>query len=119
MHPTAMLDTVAAQTSRHSSSATTSASRPLSSVEGAQFKALVESMIPCRNEDPELWFAEQAPAIASAKALCQQCPIAATCLEGALERVEPWGVWGGESVVDGKIVAQKRGRGRPRKTEAA
>lgn len=119
MHSTATLDSVAAQTSRHQTRETTAVSRPLSSVEGAEFNALVRSLIPCRNEDPELWFAEQAQAIAAAKALCQQCPLAATCLEGALERVEPWGVWGGESVVDGKIVAQKRGRGRPRKAQAA
>lgn len=91
---------------------------PLSTSEGAQFKTLVASLIPCRNSDPELWFAEQAPQMAKAKQLCQQCPIAAACLEGAIEREEPWGVWGGEIIVDGQITAQKRGRGRPRKVEA-
>ena len=30
-------------------------------------------------------------------------------------RREPWGVWGGELFVNGKIVAQKRKRGRPPK----
>ncbi len=34
---------------------------------------------------------------------------------GALTRREPWGVWGGELFVNGKIVAQKRKRGRPPK----
>lgn len=91
--------------------------RPLSQDEGAKFTSLVDSLIPCRNEDPELWFAEQAPIMAVAKALCAQCPIAASCLAGALERAEPWGVWGGEIIVDGAVVAQKRGRGRPRKVE--
>ncbi len=93
--------------------------RPLTPVEGSEFKSLVASMIPCRNADPELWFAEQAPQMAAAKALCQQCPIAVSCLQDALEREEPWGVWGGEILVDGKVVAQKRGRGRPRKSEVA
>ena len=37
------------------------------------------------------------------------------CLAGALERREPWGVWGGELFVNGKVVAQKRKRGRPPK----
>ncbi|WP_418607005.1 hypothetical protein [Georgenia sp. SUBG003] len=46
-------------------------------------------------------------------------PRARACLAGALERKEPWGVWGGEVFVDGVVVARKRGRGRPRKDEAA
>ena len=37
------------------------------------------------------------------------------CLDGALTRREPWGVWGGELFVHGKVVAQKRKRGRPPK----
>lgn len=93
--------------------------QPLSKDEGAKFNGLVDSLIPCRNEDPELWFAEQAPQMAEAKVLCGSCPLATACLQGAIDREEPWGVWGGEIIVDGKIVTQKRGRGRPRKAEAA
>jgi WhiB family redox-sensing transcriptional regulator len=37
------------------------------------------------------------------------------CLSRALERHEPYGVWGGELLIDGVIVAEKRGRGRPPK----
>lgn len=92
---------------------------PLTTEEGSQFDSLVAGLIPCRSQDPELWFAEQAGQIAQAKALCGSCPIAAACLAGALDRAEPWGVWGGEVLVDGAIVTQKRGRGRPRKTDAA
>jgi len=40
------------------------------------------------------------------------------CLDGALERREPYGVWGGEIVLEGVVVAHKRGRGRPRKQAA-
>ena len=36
------------------------------------------------------------------------------CLEGALSRSEPCGVWGGQLFDDGRVVAQKRGVGRPR-----
>ena len=37
------------------------------------------------------------------------------CLAGALTRREPWGVWGGELLANGKILANKRKRGRPPK----
>ena len=54
----------------------------------------------------------------AAKALCQDCRIRAACLEGALERREPWGVWGGELLLRGAVVPRKRPRGRPRKADA-
>lgn len=63
----------------------------------------------------ELFFSEQLDDIAAAKAFCQGCPVKDPCLAGALDRREPWGVWGGELFVNGKVVAQKRKRGRPRK----
>jgi WhiB family redox-sensing transcriptional regulator len=63
----------------------------------------------------QLFFAERATDVESAKALCADCPIRTSCLLGALERREPWGVWGGEVFVDGVVVPHKRGRGRPRK----
>ena len=63
----------------------------------------------------ELFFSEQLDDIAAAKAFCQECPVKELCLEGASIRREPWGVWGGELFVNGKIVAQKRKRGRPPK----
>lgn len=76
--------------------------------------------LPC--QDPanlDLWFAERGDDVEAAKALCVECPLKATCLAGALERGEPWGVWGGEVFIDGRVVPRKRGRGRPRKDEAA
>jgi WhiB family redox-sensing transcriptional regulator len=63
----------------------------------------------------ELFFSEQLDDIAAAKAFCQECPVKEHCLQGAIDRREPWGVWGGELFVNGKIVAQKRKRGRPPK----
>ena len=63
----------------------------------------------------ELFFSDQIPEIALAKALCAECPVQVACLEGALERREPWGVWGGQLFAGGKILAQKRKRGRPPK----
>jgi WhiB family redox-sensing transcriptional regulator len=72
-------------------------------------------LLPCRTNDPELWFAERQADVERAKALCADCPLVGGCLAGAVERREPWGVWGGQVFVDGVAVATKRGRGRPRK----
>ena len=62
-----------------------------------------------------LFFSDEPISIARAKAICAKCPLSAACLEGALERAEPWGVWGGELLESGRIVAYKRPRGRPPK----
>ncbi|WP_149204331.1 WhiB family transcriptional regulator [Actinotalea subterranea] len=83
------------------------------------FDQLVATLIPCREYDSELWFAERSADVELAKSLCQQCPIREGCLAGALAREEPWGVWGGEVFVGGVVVARKRGRGRPRKDESS
>ncbi len=75
--------------------------------------------LPCRSSDPELFFAESPVDVELAKALCRTCPLRVECLAGALDRQEPWGVWGGELLVAGVVVARKRPRGRPRKCETA
>jgi WhiB family transcriptional regulator, redox-sensing transcriptional regulator len=74
--------------------------------------------LPC-TDDPELFFADSPHDVECAKALCRGCPARISCLSGALERSEPWGVWGGELFLRGEIVPRKRPRGRPRKTEVA
>ena len=71
--------------------------------------------LPCRSGDADLWFAESPADLERAKRLCADCPIRQSCLAGALDRREPWGVWGGEIFERGAIVARKRPRGRPRK----
>ncbi len=62
-----------------------------------------------------LFFSEHLADIARAKAMCGLCPLRDPCLAGALEREEPWGVWGGELVSGGRIIAGKRPCGRPPK----
>jgi WhiB family redox-sensing transcriptional regulator len=79
----------------------------------------LEDVLPCRAYDPELFFAERPEDVEYAKSLCSDCPVRAACLAGAVERQEPWGVWGGEVFVRGVVVPRKRPRGRPRKTEVA
>jgi WhiB family redox-sensing transcriptional regulator len=74
--------------------------------------------LPCR-DDPELFFAESPADVEFAKSLCMGCAARLTCLAGAVERREPWGVWGGEVFLRGEIVPFKRPRGRPRKSTVA
>ena len=62
-----------------------------------------------------LFFSDHVNDIARAKAMCGLCPLQAECLAGALEREEPWGVWGGELLSGGRIIANKRPCGRPPK----
>ena len=75
--------------------------------------------LPCRSGDADLWFAEAPKELERAKALCTACPIKAECLAGALERAEPWGVWGGEIFERGTVIPRKRPRGRPSKADLA
>lgn len=81
--------------------------------------APVRRPLPCRVEDPDLWFAETPAQLELAKSFCADCPVRAACLAGALDRAEPWGVWGGEIFERGAVIARKRPRGRPRKEVAA
>lgn len=74
--------------------------------------------LPCHLVDPDIFFAEAPAEIEYAKTLCVECPARAECLAGALSRREACGVWGGELLVNGDIVARKRPRGRPRKNPA-
>ena len=62
-----------------------------------------------------IFFSEDLGDIARAKTICGECPSLALCLEAAIDRNEQWGVWGGQLFRKGKILANKRGRGRPRK----
>jgi WhiB family redox-sensing transcriptional regulator len=75
-------------------------------------------VMPC-TENPELFFAESPQDVEQAKAMCRGCPARLACLAGALERKEPWGVWGGELLLSGAVVPAKRPRGRPRKDAVA
>jgi WhiB family transcriptional regulator, redox-sensing transcriptional regulator len=63
----------------------------------------------------DLFFSEDLGDIATAKRICSACPVMAACLEAALDNREPWGVWGGQLFLNGRMLAVKRRRGRPPK----
>ena len=80
------------------------------------------SLASCRSSGGsllELFFSEQLDDIANAKNICAGCVLAEPCLEGAIDRREPWGVWGGQLFFNGKVLAFKRKRGRPPKNQQA
>jgi WhiB family redox-sensing transcriptional regulator len=77
-----------------------------------QAKAL-DDPLPCRRENPQLWFSDLPADLELAKAYCRPCPMRCVCLAGAVERREPYGVWGGEIFARGAIITEKRPRGRP------
>lgn len=62
-----------------------------------------------------LFFSDDDVDIARAKAICSTCGLQEACLAGAIEREEPYGVWGGKLMIEGVPVEFKRRRGRPRK----
>jgi WhiB family redox-sensing transcriptional regulator len=108
--------------SRHTTGATETEVRTMQLSELLDLGSTAEQtgeLIPCRDYEADLWFAERPEDVEFAKTLCGLCPARLQCLAGALEREEPWGVWGGQLLVQGAIVARKRPRGRPRKHPVA
>ena len=65
-----------------------------------------------------LFFSDEIAHIELAKAICSTCALKSPCLQGALARREPVGVWGGQLFAEGQVIARKRKRGRPPKAAA-
>jgi hypothetical protein len=63
-----------------------------------------------------LFFSDDLIDIGRAKAICAKCSLAEACLDAALDRQEPWGVWGGQLIENGRIIRDKRPCGRPPRT---
>jgi WhiB family transcriptional regulator, redox-sensing transcriptional regulator len=51
----------------------------------------------CAQVDPELFFPEKGGSGQEAKRICRDCPVRQQCLEDAMDRNEPFGIWGGLS----------------------
>ena len=65
-----------------------------------------------------VFFSQDRKVIDQAKAICAGCPRRESCLEGALERREPWGVWGGELFRNGHVVTYRKRRPRHQRVRA-
>ncbi|MEV7076657.1 WhiB family transcriptional regulator [Streptomyces sp. NPDC093990] len=69
----------------------------------------------CVGEDPELFFpvgdtGSALLQIEEAKAVCRRCPLIESCLQGALERGEKAGVWGGLSEQERRSLKRRQAR---------
>ena len=60
---------------------------------------------PCARGNERLWFSEDDEERLTAQILCRGCPIRVECRDGAVERREPWGIWGGELFIGGQPLA--------------
>lgn len=65
----------------------------------------------CTTADLEVFFPTRGQSVASAKAICAECPVQGECLKYALANTEVWGIWGGTSEADRRRL--RRGRERP------
>lgn len=71
----------------------------------------------CRHSDPELFFpvTGRGPALrqqAKAKRVCASCPVRIECLDYALQSGEGFGVWGGASEQERRLMRRRQLRRR-------
>ncbi len=65
----------------------------------------------CRDEDREIFYPTRGVSTAPAKKVCARCPVTNECLAYALERRDPYGIWGGLTE-DERESLQKKNLGR-------
>ena len=65
--------------------------------------------LPCRVFEPDLWFADIAGGAGRRPSGCaRRARSGSSASAAAVLRREPWGVWGGEIVEGGAVVARRR-----------
>ena len=58
----------------------------------------------CKESDPEAFFPEKGGSTKQAKAVCRRCPITEKCLQYALDNEERYGIWGGKSERERRMI---------------
>ena len=61
----------------------------------------------CAETDPEMFFPEKGESVRPAKRVCAGCEVRAECLQDALDRGERFGVWGGLSERERRVLASQ------------
>jgi WhiB family transcriptional regulator, redox-sensing transcriptional regulator len=62
----------------------------------------------CAQVDPELFFPDKGESSRPAKRVCGACEVRAECLHDALDRGERFGVWGGLSERERRVLERER-----------
>lgn len=62
----------------------------------------------CSQTSPDAFFPDKGQPTAAAKRVCATCPVQAECLEYALANDERFGVWGGLSERERRVLKQLR-----------
>ena len=78
-----------------------------------------DELLPCRVNNPELWFAESPQRRGVRQGAVHGLPGPRPVPRRRPRAREPWGVWGGQLFLQGVVIPRKRPRGRPRKNEVA
>jgi WhiB family redox-sensing transcriptional regulator len=64
--------------------------------EAAEKPQVWQDLALCQEVDPELFFPEGGD-VGAAKRICMACEVRRECLDYALDHQEKWGIWGGKS----------------------
>lgn len=64
----------------------------------------------CKGLNPDLFFPARGESLDPARDVCNACAVKAECLAWALDNGEKWGVWGGTSERERRVLRIKRPR---------
>lgn len=67
----------------------------------------------CRGVDPDLFHPSRGESTASAKEICGRCEIRVDCLDWAVATGERFGIWGGASERERRMIRTRRRLGTP------
>lgn len=62
----------------------------------------------CAQTDPEAFFPDKGGSTREAKKVCLNCMVKAQCLDYALDNDERFGIWGGTSERERRVLKKKR-----------
>lgn len=62
----------------------------------------------CSGVNPDLFFPDRGASLVDAQRVCACCPVRVDCLEYALETGEKFGVWGGKSERERRLLRRQR-----------
>lgn len=62
----------------------------------------------CNQTDPEAFFPEKGGSVRDAKTICSLCPVQAECLDYALATDQRYGVWGGVTERNLRVLRRER-----------